>query len=467
MNATLQRNLILFYESEVIFTRFSQLLGDEYQIYWGKDLNSAMDVLGNDEPALLICDVHFQNQDIYPVVLALKQLHPELLIMIVTESSDTTLLDELAAQEEVFALLKRPIRKEELLSTIKKAFDVLLGLPQEEEYEDIFDLFDTSAPSVQETSTTEFADMSDVQPYAVNTAEALASFGEANAVNVHEQAPQQEIPEVDSIRAFGIESHKESELTSISESSTATHKENDSPVFSDMAQGFAEASQLEVQQENESSALSQESKTTLDGGQSVFSEFAQTTTPSLNDTSSDDIQDESPEFDLSSFALVEDNFPVETQEETADESSTEEENAEADAKKDYVDTTLLDNPDFVKKAYLFSDYNEIILFNRMREVIRIENRRDDLLTEEMAKYLQTVIEGETYEDLKEQLDEADRPKPKRRILTMNVVEEQAKKEEEKPREEKEIDLNKIPYYSSDGSINYHGLDDEDENNDDD
>lgn len=125
--ATDARNIILLYESEVIFNRFRQVFGDRYRIHWGKDLNTTMDILAECDVGVMICDVHFQQQDIYPVVLALKHLHPDLVTMIVTQSQSKEEIAELEAQEEIFAALVRPITQTQLNDTLDAAFNYYLS----------------------------------------------------------------------------------------------------------------------------------------------------------------------------------------------------------------------------------------------------------------------------------------------------------------------------------------------------
>lgn len=131
------RNIILLYESETIFNRFRRVFGNNYQIFWGKDLNSTMDILAAKDIGVMICDVHYHDQDIYPVVLALKELHPELVTMIVTQSQDAEQIKHLEAQEEIFAALVRPITQEKLNQVLNEAYQQHLkqiaDLPPEEE----------------------------------------------------------------------------------------------------------------------------------------------------------------------------------------------------------------------------------------------------------------------------------------------------------------------------------------------
>ncbi|SUO95502.1 hypothetical protein [Suttonella ornithocola] len=131
------RNIILLYESETIFNRFHRVFGNNYQIFWGKDLNSTMDILAAKDIGVMICDVHYHNQDIYPVVLALKELHPELVTMIVTQSQDAEQIKHLEAQEEIFAALVRPITQEKLNHVLNEAYQQHLkqisDLPPEQE----------------------------------------------------------------------------------------------------------------------------------------------------------------------------------------------------------------------------------------------------------------------------------------------------------------------------------------------
>lgn len=127
MSAENERNIVLLYESKIIYEKFCRVFGTRYEIHWGKDLNSTMDILESRTIGVLVCDVHFQNQDIYPVVLALKAMHPELVTMIVTQSQDAQLVAELEAQEEIFTALVRPVSQQRLNKTLDEAFQYYLS----------------------------------------------------------------------------------------------------------------------------------------------------------------------------------------------------------------------------------------------------------------------------------------------------------------------------------------------------
>lgn len=114
-------NIILLYESELIYQRFLKVFADRYIIHWGKDLNTAVKILSQEAISVLVCDVDFQNQEIYPVILALKHSHPELVAVIVSQNSERQAVEALGEKEEIFAALVRPVSRQDLVTTLERA----------------------------------------------------------------------------------------------------------------------------------------------------------------------------------------------------------------------------------------------------------------------------------------------------------------------------------------------------------
>lgn len=116
------KNIILLYESEIVFNRFRHVFGANYKIYWGKDLNTTMEILSQCDVGVMICDIHFHDQDIYPVVQILKHMHPDLVTMIVSQSENVEAVRALEKEEEIFAALVRPVSFPELRRVLERAF---------------------------------------------------------------------------------------------------------------------------------------------------------------------------------------------------------------------------------------------------------------------------------------------------------------------------------------------------------
>lgn len=113
--------IILLYDSEQIYQRFVKMFSKDYQIHWGNTLNNTMNVLASSPVAVMVCDIHFHNQAILPVVLALKEMHPEIVPMIVSPASDQSAVAELETEETIFATLVRPVTTERLRQTLAEA----------------------------------------------------------------------------------------------------------------------------------------------------------------------------------------------------------------------------------------------------------------------------------------------------------------------------------------------------------
>ena len=117
-----EKSIVLLNENEAVFQRFQKTFGDTYTIHWGQDLNATIDILLQLPVGVLVCDARFQNQDIYPVVLSVKMMHPELVIIVVSQGDDREAIEQLEQQEEIFAALHRPVSKKRVQEVLEQAF---------------------------------------------------------------------------------------------------------------------------------------------------------------------------------------------------------------------------------------------------------------------------------------------------------------------------------------------------------
>ncbi|MBP3195342.1 MAG: hypothetical protein J6M05_06725 [Cardiobacteriaceae bacterium] len=117
-----EKSIVLLNENEAVFNRFQKTFGNEYKVHWGKDLNTTIDILLQLPVGVVVCDARFHNQEIYPVVLSLKMMHPELVIIVVSQGDDKQAIAELEQKQEIFAALHRPVTKKRVQEILEDAF---------------------------------------------------------------------------------------------------------------------------------------------------------------------------------------------------------------------------------------------------------------------------------------------------------------------------------------------------------
>ncbi len=87
------------------------ILGASHDVYWSQDLGSALDILTSKSIAIMVTELSLGDTDLSAMIKTLKQEHPELLTIVLTNFKDTTRLVELINQAKVFRYLPKPVRK--------------------------------------------------------------------------------------------------------------------------------------------------------------------------------------------------------------------------------------------------------------------------------------------------------------------------------------------------------------------
>ncbi|AXI02533.1 response regulator [Aquirhabdus parva] len=88
-----------------------EILGNSHEVVWSQDVNSALSVLTSRSVAIMVTELSLGDVDLSTMIKTLKQEHPELLTIILTNFKDTARLVELINQAQVFRYLPKPVRK--------------------------------------------------------------------------------------------------------------------------------------------------------------------------------------------------------------------------------------------------------------------------------------------------------------------------------------------------------------------
>jgi response regulator RpfG family c-di-GMP phosphodiesterase len=87
------------------------ILGASRDVYWSQDLESALHILTSKSIAIMVTELSLGDTDLSSMIKTLKQEHPELLTIVLTNFKDTARLVELINQAQVFRYLPKPVRK--------------------------------------------------------------------------------------------------------------------------------------------------------------------------------------------------------------------------------------------------------------------------------------------------------------------------------------------------------------------
>ena len=118
---------VLSHESEIIINKrlsclvldrdedtyhvVKDILGSSHDVFWSQDVHSALSILTSHSIAIMITELSLGDVDLSAMIKTLKQEHPELLTIVLTNFKDTSRLVELINQAQVFRYLPKPVRK--------------------------------------------------------------------------------------------------------------------------------------------------------------------------------------------------------------------------------------------------------------------------------------------------------------------------------------------------------------------
>ncbi len=118
---------VLSHESEIIINKrlsclvldrdedtyhvVKDILGSSHDVFWSQDVHSALNILTSQSIAIMITELSLGDVDLSAMIKTLKQEHPELLTIVLTNFKDTSRLVELINQAQVFRYLPKPVRK--------------------------------------------------------------------------------------------------------------------------------------------------------------------------------------------------------------------------------------------------------------------------------------------------------------------------------------------------------------------
>ncbi len=88
-----------------------EILGASHDVFWSQDVGSALNILTSQSIAIMVTELSLGDIDLSSMIKTLKQEHPELLTIVLTNFKDTSRLVELINQAQVFRYLPKPVRK--------------------------------------------------------------------------------------------------------------------------------------------------------------------------------------------------------------------------------------------------------------------------------------------------------------------------------------------------------------------
>jgi serine/threonine-protein kinase len=105
----LSAGILVVDAAQDVFRSVKQIFGSTCSVLHAPDLDQAFKVLGEQEVALIVADIESAGEEVIATFKLLKQEHPEILTIVLTDASDSELVIELINQAQIFRFVNKPV----------------------------------------------------------------------------------------------------------------------------------------------------------------------------------------------------------------------------------------------------------------------------------------------------------------------------------------------------------------------
>jgi len=101
--------VLVLERTQSIFRATSELMGSVCPVLHATDIDRALEMLAEQEIAVIVADLDKSDEKTVTAFKVLKQDHPEILVIVMTEASDSEMVITLINQAQVFRFLSKPL----------------------------------------------------------------------------------------------------------------------------------------------------------------------------------------------------------------------------------------------------------------------------------------------------------------------------------------------------------------------
>lgn len=110
----MEAGILVIEAQDETFRAVTRLVGGACPVYHAKSLDEGLSQLETHETALIVADIASRSEEIVAAFKLLKQEHPEILAIVLTEASDSELVIELINQAQIFRFINKPVNPDVL-----------------------------------------------------------------------------------------------------------------------------------------------------------------------------------------------------------------------------------------------------------------------------------------------------------------------------------------------------------------
>lgn len=123
INASSKRNILVLDDDESIYQEIKSQFKSTYTVSWASNLEQAAKLLQKKKFGVTITDATLNEENITPIVYALKNIQPDLMVLMLTEFKDAHMVIDLINKGQVYRCLPRPTNFSIMSISLDRAFE--------------------------------------------------------------------------------------------------------------------------------------------------------------------------------------------------------------------------------------------------------------------------------------------------------------------------------------------------------
>ena len=117
------RNILVLDDDESVYQQIKSHFKSAYTVSWASNLEQAARLLQKKRFGVTITDSTLNKENITPIVYALKNIQPDLMVLMLTEFKDAHMVIDLINRGQVYRCLPRPTNFSIMSISLDRAFD--------------------------------------------------------------------------------------------------------------------------------------------------------------------------------------------------------------------------------------------------------------------------------------------------------------------------------------------------------
>ncbi|HSP84372.1 MAG TPA: response regulator [Psychrobacter sp.] len=118
-----KRNILVLDDDESVYQQIKSHFKSAYSVSWASNLEQAAKLLQKKRFGVTITDSTLNKENITPIVYALKNIQPDLMVLMLTEFKDAHMVIDLINKGQVYRCLPRPTNFSIMSISLDRAFD--------------------------------------------------------------------------------------------------------------------------------------------------------------------------------------------------------------------------------------------------------------------------------------------------------------------------------------------------------